>query len=106
MAKVFPSLESVGIDYTWSGKIGVSIRRMPQLGRIQDSNVLYATGYSGHGLAPTHMSGRVLAEAIDGNTYRMDILSKMLHLSWPGGKIFRRPLMAAGMMFYKILDVL
>ena len=106
MAKVFPTLKSVGIDYAWSGKIGVSIRRMPQLGRIQDSNVLYATGYSGHGLAPTHMSGRVLAEAIDGNTYRMDILSKMLHLSWPGGKIFRRPLMAAGMMFYKILDML
>ena len=106
MAKVFPSLESIGIDYTWSGKIGVSIRRMPQVGRIKDSNVLYATGYSGHGVAPTHMSGRVLAEAIDGNTYRMDILTKMLHLPWPGGKIFRRPFMAAGMMFYKVLDML
>ena len=106
MVKVFPCLKLVGIDYAWSGKIGVSIRRMPQVGFIKGSNVLYATGYSGHGVAPTHMSGRVLAEAVDGNPHRMNILSKMYHLPWPGGKIFRRPFMAAGMMFYKALDML
>ena len=106
MAKVFPSLKNVKIDYSWSGRMGISVRRMPQIGRIKNSNILYASGYSGHGVAPTHMTGRLLAEAVDGNTHRFDIMNKMFHLPWPGGKLLRRPAMAAGMMFYKIRDVL
>ena len=106
MAKVFPSLKNVKIDYSWSGRMGISVRRMPQIGRIKNSNILYASGYSGHGVAPTHMTGRLLAEAVDGNTHRFDIMNKIFHLPWPGGKLLRRPAMAAGMMFYKIRDAL
>ena len=106
MAKVFPSLKNVKVDYSWSGRMGISVRRMPQIGRLKNSNILYASGYSGHGVAPTHMTGRLLAEAVDGNTHRFDIMNKMFHLPWPGGKLLRRPAMAAGMMFYKIRDVL
>ena len=106
MAKVFPSLKNVKIDYSWSGRMGISVRRMPQIGRIKNSNILYASGYSGHGVAPTHMTGRLLAEAVDGNTHRFDIMNKMFHLPWPGGRLLRRPAMAAGMMFYKIRDAL
>jgi len=106
MAKVFPSLKTVKIDYSWSGRMGISVRRMPQIGRLKNSNILYASGYSGHGVAPTHMTGRLLAEAVDGNTHRFDIMNKMFHLPWPGGKLLRRPAMAAGMMFYKIRDAL
>jgi len=106
MAKVFPSLKNIKIDYSWSGRMGISVRRMPQIGRIKNSNVLYASGYSGHGVAPTHMTGRLLAEAVDGDTHRFDIMDKMFHLPWPGGKLLRRPAMAAGMMFYKIRDAL
>ena len=106
MAKVFPSLKNVKIDYSWSGRMGISVRRMPQIGRLKNSNILYASGYSGHGVAPTHMTGRLLAEAVDGSTHRFDIMNKMFHLPWPGGKLLRRPAMAAGMMFYKIRDAL
>jgi hypothetical protein len=106
MAKVFPSLKDVKIDYSWSGRMGISVRRMPQIGRIKNSNVLYISGYSGHGVAPTHMTGRVLAEAVDGDTQRFDIMNKMFHLPWPGGKLLRRPAMALGMMWYKTLDAL
>jgi gamma-glutamylputrescine oxidase len=105
MLKVFPSLKEVKIDYSWSGRMGISLRRMPQIGRIKDSNVLYISGYSGHGVAPTHMTGRILAEAADGNTQRLDIMNKMFHLPWPGGKLLRRPAMAIGMMYYKTLDL-
>ena len=105
MLKVFPSLKEVKIDYSWSGRMGISLRRMPQIGRIKDSNVLYISGYSGHGVAPTHMTGRILAEAVDGNTQRLDIMNKMFHLPWPGGKLLRRPAMAIGMMYYKTLDL-
>lgn len=106
MLKVFPSLADASIDYCWSGNMAISVRRMPQLGRIKESNVLYATGYSGHGVAPTHMSGRILAEAVDGNTKRLDIMNKMFHVPWPGGRLLRRPAMAVGMLFYKTLDAI
>ena len=106
MTKVFPSLKNTRIDYSWSGSMGISVRRMPQIGRIKNSNVLYASGYSGHGVAPTHMTGRLLAEAVDGDTHRFDIMNKMFHLPWPGGKLLRRPAMALGMMFYKMRDAL
>jgi len=106
MTKVFPSLKHTRIDYSWSGSMGISVRRMPQIGRIKNSNVLYISGYSGHGVAPTHMTGRILAEAVDGDTHRFDIMNKMFHLPWPGGKLLRRPAMAVGMMWYKMLDVI
>jgi gamma-glutamylputrescine oxidase len=106
MEKVFPSLRDVSIDYGWSGRMGISVRRMPQIGRIKNSNVLYISGYSGHGVAPTHMTGRILAEAVSGNTYRFDIMNKMFHMVWPGGKLLRRPFMALGMMWYKALDAI
>ena len=106
MTKVFPSLSNAKIDYSWSGRMGISVRRMPQIGRIKNSNVLYISGYSGHGVAPTHMTGRILAEAVDGNTRRFDIMDKMFHMPWPGGKLLRRPAMALGMMWYKALDAI
>jgi glycine/D-amino acid oxidase-like deaminating enzyme len=106
MTKVFPSLCNAKIDYSWSGRMGISVRRMPQIGRIKNSNVLYVSGYSGHGVAPTHMTGRILAEAVDGNTRRFDIMDKMFHMPWPGGKLLRRPAMALGMMWYKALDAI
>ena len=106
MTKVFPSLKNTRIDYSWSGSMGISVRRMPQIGRIKNSNVLYISGYSGHGVAPTHMTGRILAEAVDGDTHRFDIMNKMFHLPWPGGKLLRRPAMAVGMMWYKMLDII
>lgn len=106
MTKVFPSLKNTRIDYSWSGSMGISVRRMPQIGRLKNSNVLYISGYSGHGVAPTHMTGRILAEAVDGDTHRFDIMNKMFHLPWPGGKLLRRPAMAVGMMWYKMLDVI
>jgi gamma-glutamylputrescine oxidase len=104
MHKVFPALRGIKIDYSWSGKMGISVRRMPQIGRVANSNVLYVSGYSGHGVAPTHMTGRILAEAVDGDSRRFDIMNKMFHMPWPGGKLLRRPAMAAGMMFYKLYD--
>ena len=104
MINVFPALKTVNIDYKWSGQMAVSLRRIPQMGRLQ-GNVLYVGGYSGHGVAPTHIMGRIIAEAIDGNSERFDIMAKITHYPWPGGKLLRRPAMAAGMMFYKIMDV-
>ncbi|MCP3674692.1 MAG: FAD-binding oxidoreductase [Gammaproteobacteria bacterium] len=103
MLKVFPQLEGIDIEYGWSGQMGIGINRMPQMGRLAD-NAFYVQAYSGHGVAPTHIMGRVIAEMIAGKPERFDIFTKIHHWSFPGGKLFRRPAMALGMLYYKIID--
>ncbi|MEM8489527.1 MAG: FAD-binding oxidoreductase [Pseudomonadota bacterium] len=105
MERVFPSLIGKRIDHAWSGWIGIGLNRMPQLGHLAD-NVCYIQAFSGHGVAPTHMMARVTAEMIDGNSSRFDVMAKIKHLPFPGGKLFRRPALAIGMAYYKALDAL
>ena len=103
MLKVFPQLRDVKIDFEWGGHMGIGLNRVPQFGQLE-SNVYYVQAYSGHGVAPTHMSGRILAEVITSQAQRFDIMSRVKHLAFPGGQLFRQPLLALGMMFYKIRD--
>ncbi len=103
MLKVFPQLEGTRIDFAWDGQLGIGINRMPQTGKIGE-NVYYIQAYSGHGVAPTHVMARVVAEAIDNAPRRFDIMQSIKHMPFPGGKYLRRPGMALGMLYYKSLD--
>ncbi|WND02093.1 FAD-binding oxidoreductase [Temperatibacter marinus] len=105
MLKVFPQLDDVRIDYEWGGYIGIGLNRIPQVGQL-DHNIYYAQAYSGHGVAPTHMSARLITEAISGDKSRFDIMAKVRHKAFPGGRLFRQPLLAAGMSFYKFRDMI
>jgi len=105
MVRVFPQLERTRIDYEWGCYIGISIKRIPQLGRI-DGNTWYAQGYSGHGLAPSHMAGLVLAEAIAGDLERFDVFERVRHMRVPGGRWFANPALALGMLYYRLKEIL
>lgn len=105
MLKVFPSLKGVKIDYEWGGNIGIGLNRIPQVGQIAPQ-IYYAQAYSGHGVAPSHMSARLLSEAISGNRDRFDIMAGVDHPKFPGGRFFRQPILAAGMSFYKLRDMI
>lgn len=105
MLKVFPQLAGVKLDHGWSGQMAIGMNRMPQLGRLK-GNVYYIQAYSGHGVAPTHMMGRITAQMIAGQAERFDIFGKIRHWPFPGGKLFRTPSFALGMMYYKLLDEL
>lgn len=106
--KVFPQLAGVRIDYQWGGMIGITANRFPQVGRLsQHPNVYYAQGYSGHGLNVTHWTAKLLAEAIAlGHSQGLDVFSAVPHLTFPGGKALRSPLLALGMMWYRLREVL
>ncbi len=104
MLKVFPQLADVKIDYEWGGHMGIGLNRIPQLGRLDD-NVFYVQAYSGHGVAPTHMSGRLLAELISHQAERFDLLARIQHIPFPGGRLLRQPMLALGMLYYKLLDM-
>ncbi len=105
MHKVFPQLKNARIDFEWGGNIAISVNRIPQLGRIH-GNTYYAQGYSGHGVAPTHLAGKVLADIIAGDSEQFDVFSKVRHLRLPGGKFFANPALALGMMYYRLKDLL
>ncbi|RJG08645.1 FAD-binding oxidoreductase [Pseudomonas cavernicola] len=108
MLKVFPQLADVRIDYQWGGKIGITANRFPQVGRLsQYPNVFYAQGYSGHGVNVTHWTARLLAEGIHaGHSQGLDIFSKVPHMTFPGGRVLRSPLLALGMLWYRLRETL
>jgi glycine/D-amino acid oxidase-like deaminating enzyme len=108
MLKVFPQLANVRIDYQWGGMIGISANRFPQVGRLsQHPNVFYAQGYSGHGLNVTHWCAKLLGEAIHaGHSKGFDVFSAVPHMTFPGGRALRSPLLALGMLWYRMREML
>ncbi|MNQ96283.1 Gamma-glutamylputrescine oxidoreductase [compost metagenome] len=107
MLEVFPQLSAVKIDYQWGGMIGIGANRLPQIGRLKDQpNVYYAQAYSGHGVNATHLAGKLLAEAISGqHSGGFDLFAKVPHITFPGGKHLRSPLLALGMLWHRFKEL-
>jgi len=105
MKKVFPQLKDVKIDYAWSGQMSFTFRRLPHVGRLTD-NIYFVHGFSGHGVTPTHLMGKLVAEAIAEQSAGFDVFASIRHISWPGGRIFRVPLTALGAWFYALREKL
>jgi gamma-glutamylputrescine oxidase len=102
MAQVFPSLAGVPIDYAWGGAVGVTMNRLPHMGR--NGNVFYAHGFSGHGALVTTLAGELMAEAVVGTMERFDVFASLPHQPFPGGKWLARPLATLGLMWYALRD--
>ncbi|MCJ8169535.1 NAD(P)/FAD-dependent oxidoreductase [Atopomonas sediminilitoris] len=106
MLKVFPELASTRIDFAWGGMIGIGANRLPQIGRLPEhANVYFAQAYSGHGVNATHLAGKLLAEAIHGQSNGFDLFAKVPHMTFPGGPALRSPLLAMGMLWHRLLDI-
>jgi len=90
-------------DYVWGGDVEIRLSRAPLWGRLAD-NVYFAQGFSTHGIAATGLAGRVIAEAIQGQSERLDVFGKLRHLPFPGGRLFRTPMRVAAMAWYKLRD--
>ncbi len=105
MEKIYPQLKGVKIDYAWSGNFALSFSRVPQLGRI-GANTYFAHGYSGHGVTGSHLFGRILAEAVDGDLSRFDVFAKLRWFPFPGGRLFREQYCMIGSWWYSMRDAL
>ena len=103
MQRVFPQLTGIGIDYAWGGTIAVPVNRVPQLGRLAP-NVLYAQGYSGHGVNVTHLVGEILADAVSGTLERFDVFAKIRPVRIPGASIFGNQMVSLGLLYYGLKD--
>lgn len=107
MLRVFPQLKGVKIDFQWGGMIGIGANRLPQIGRLKEHpNVFYAQAYAGHGLNATHLAGKLLGEAISGqHSGDFELFAKVPHMTFPGGKHLRSPLLALGMLWHRLKEL-
>jgi gamma-glutamylputrescine oxidase len=102
MARIFPQLAAVRIDYAWGGLVSITMSRLPHVGRLGD--LFFAHGYSGQGVLIPALAGKVLAEAMAGTAERFDILSAIAPPQFPGGAALRSPLYVLGMLWYAMRD--
>lgn len=103
MVRLFPTLKDTRIDYHWGGTLGITMTRLPMVRRL-DTTTLAAGGFSGHGVALTGLTGKILAEAVAGQAGRFDLLSTLPVPSFPGGKHARAPLLTLAMTWYALRD--
>ena len=103
MEKIFPQMKGVKVDYAWSGNFALSFSRVPQMGKL-GPNTYFAHGYSGHGVTGSHLFGRILSEAVDGDNSRFDVFAKVRWYPFPGGRMFREQYSMIGSWWYQMRD--
>jgi glycine/D-amino acid oxidase-like deaminating enzyme len=102
---VFPDLKDVRIEYAWGGRIGIVLSRIPAIGRIEP-NLYYMQGYCGHGLNVSHLAAEIVADAISGTMERFDLFDRIRHIRLPVGRWAGNQLLALGMLYYRVKDLL
>ncbi len=105
LRRIYPQLAHKRVEYAWGGKIAIVLNRVPLLGRI-GPNVFYALGYSGHGVSLSHAVGEVLADAVAGTCERMDVFARVPHRKIPFGQTFGSQMVALGMLYFRLRDLL
>jgi len=106
MYKVFPGLKNYKIDFSWGGSLAITVNRLPHFGTTMNGKVLYAHGYSGHGLGLSTLAGKLIAEKISGFADRFNFFESINHITIPGGDFFRRIFYASAIGYYKFRDLL
>jgi len=57
----FPPFRDLPIACAWGGPIDVSARHLPFFGTLPGGSAHYALGFTGNGVAPCHLAGRILS---------------------------------------------
>lgn len=69
LARKFPALEGIAIDYSWWGWVDVSHDMMPRVFQPDPREaVVYALGYGGNGVSYSAQAGRRMAEKLAGKS--------------------------------------
>lgn len=77
--RMFPSFADVPIEAGWGGPIDVAGDAMPHFGTLAGGNVHYGLGYTGNGVAPAHLGGRILCSLVlhdDGGPSRLGVVTR------------------------------
>lgn len=105
LRRTFPQLTDIQVHSFWGGNLAITWNRMPHFGQL-GARTFFAHGFSGHGLAITTIAGRLMAEAVAGSAERFDVFARIPHARFPGGRLFKAPLVALAMTWYRLRDKL
>jgi len=105
MVEVFPQLKGKRIDFAWGGRLGITINRAPAIGRLEP-NLYYLQGYVGHGVNTTHIAAEIVSDAICGTTEKFDLFDKLRHVRLPVGRWAGNQILALGMLYYRLRDLI
>jgi gamma-glutamylputrescine oxidase len=105
MLRVFPQLADARAEFLWGGRVDITRNRAPHFGRLAP-NILFAQGFSGHGVALTGLAGRLAAEAIGGQAGRFDLFARLPHARFPGGRALRVPALVLATSYFRLRDAL
>lgn len=83
MVTTYPQLEKLKTELAWSGLMSYARHLMPQIGALQPG-VWYLTAFGGHGINTTAIAGKLIAEAILGESDRYRLFAPF-GLAWAGG---------------------
>jgi gamma-glutamylputrescine oxidase len=87
ITRAYPQLRGVQSDHAWSGTLGHTVHRMPQIGEMSPGLWLLS-GFGGHGLNTTAMGGELIARAIVEGDRRWELFSPF-EIVWAGGALGR-----------------
>jgi gamma-glutamylputrescine oxidase len=102
LEKTFPQMRGRRIDHAWGGLVSVTTSRLPHVGN--HGEVYFAHGYSGKGVILSTLAGKLLVEAMAGETARFDLFAGLNPMPFPGGAALRGPLYVLGMLWYAFRD--
>jgi glycine/D-amino acid oxidase-like deaminating enzyme len=105
MVEVFPQLRDARVDFKWGGTIAIVVNRVPAIGRLSP-NLYYLQGYSGHGVNATHIAAEIVSDAICGTTEKFDLFARIKHTRLPLSEQFGNYMLALGMLYYRIRDLM
>ena len=105
LARTFPELGAVTVASAWRGPVDRSDSGLPLFWHLQRApNVFYGVGFSGNGVGPSHLAGRILASLALGrdDEWSRCALVRPPHRDFPpepfrfiGSHLLRRALLAA-----------
>jgi glycine/D-amino acid oxidase-like deaminating enzyme len=106
LVDMFPALAGRAVTHAWGGPIDVSPSHLPQIGTLDDGPVHYAFGFTGNGVGPSHLAGRVLSALALGEDERtlalVDPAPALVPpepLAWLGGMVVRGALLRAEQVY-------
>jgi glycine/D-amino acid oxidase-like deaminating enzyme len=105
MIEIFPQLKNAKIDFAWGGRIAIVLNRVPVIERLAP-NLYVLQGYSGHGVNATHIAAEIVSDAICGTTERFDLFDRIRHTRLPLSGWFGNQMLALGMLYYRLRDLL
>ncbi|MBI3434508.1 MAG: FAD-binding oxidoreductase [Proteobacteria bacterium] len=87
LARTFPQLGAVDVEYAWAGVMGMALHKMPQIGELAPGTWV-ASGFGGHGINTTAMAGELIASAIVDGDDRWRLF-RPYDLMWAGDVVGR-----------------